>query len=126
MINALLVGAGGFLGAIARYLTGNLATRLWGTSYPYGTLIVNVAGSFLIGLASAWLLTISNTQAARMRCFIIAGFLGGFTTWSSFALEYTQMCKDTAYFQAAGYIALQIVLSLAAVFAGFWTARTQI
>ncbi len=123
MINAILVGAGGFFGAVCRYLLGNLSLKLWGANYPYGTLIVNVCGSLCIGFMSAWLLTVPDPRASRLRLIAITGFLGGFTTWSSFALDYTNMCRETQYWQAAGYIGLHLLLSFAAVFAGFWAAR---
>ncbi|MDD2464341.1 MAG: fluoride efflux transporter CrcB [Desulfobulbus sp.] len=82
----LLVMAGGSLGAASRYGIGLLAARFWGTSFPYGTLVVNMAGCFIIGLIFA-LADRSRLLTPDVRLLLITGYLGALTTFSSFSLE---------------------------------------
>lgn len=82
----LLVMAGGSLGAASRYGIGLLASRLWGTSFPYGTLTANMAGCFIIGLIFA-LADRSRLLTPDVRLLLITGYLGALTTFSSFSLE---------------------------------------
>ncbi|MCL2340419.1 MAG: fluoride efflux transporter CrcB [Proteobacteria bacterium] len=82
----LIVMAGGSLGAASRYGVGLLTARLWGTSFPYGTLVVNLAGCFVIGLLFA-LADRSRLLTPDVRLFLITGYLGALTTFSSFSLE---------------------------------------
>jgi CrcB protein len=80
------VGAGGFLGAIARYLVGGWAAGKFGTSFPWGTFIINVSGSFLLGLITT-LLTERFLGHGNIRLLIPIGFIGAYTTFSTFELE---------------------------------------
>ncbi|MCL2459101.1 MAG: fluoride efflux transporter CrcB [Desulfobulbus sp.] len=82
----LIVMAGGSLGAASRYGIGLLTARLWGTSFPYGTLVVNLAGCFAIGLLFA-LADRSRLLTPDVRLFLITGYLGALTTFSSFTME---------------------------------------
>ncbi|WP_028318412.1 fluoride efflux transporter CrcB [Desulfobulbus elongatus] len=82
----LLVMAGGSLGAASRYGIGLLTARLWGTGFPYGTLVVNLAGCFIIGLLFA-LADRSRLLTPDMRLLLITGYLGALTTFSSFSIE---------------------------------------
>ena len=82
----LVVMAGGSLGALSRYSVGLLAARWWGSHFPWGTLIVNLAGCFLIGLLFA-LADRAKLLTSDARLFLITGYLGALTTFSSFALE---------------------------------------
>lgn len=84
--NWLLVMAGGCLGAASRYGVGLLTARLWGTNFPWGTLLVNLAGCFIIGLLFA-LADRSRLLTPDVRLLLITGYLGALTTFSSFALE---------------------------------------
>ena len=104
-----LVAAGGALGSVCRYLVGVAAGRLFGAAFPWGTLIVNVAGSFAMGVFMALLaLRFDGSQAIRLA--IAVGFLGGFTTFSSFSLDAVFLWERGAVAAAAGYVAASLVL----------------
>jgi CrcB protein len=116
--NALAVGLGGFIGAIARYaMSGFILHRVANTRFPLGTLCVNVAGCFLIGLLSGviekWHVLPSHT-----RLFLITGLLGGFTTLSSFAFETLLLLRRGLALQAFFNITLTVALAMVAVWAG--------
>lgn len=96
----LLVAAGGSLGALSRYGTGLLALKLFGSAFPWGTLIVNLSGCFLIGLAFA-LAGHSKLMSPSMRLFFMTGFLGGLTTFSTFALETVHSIRNGAHLTVA-------------------------
>jgi len=85
-IEVVLVALGGGAGALCRYATAHLAARLWGESFPWGTLIVNLAGCFLIGVVYA-LGVEASAIGPRVRLFLMTGLLGGLTTFSAFGLE---------------------------------------
>lgn len=113
----LAVGAGAFLGANLRYLVANWAAGRWGDSFPYGTLIINLSGAFAIGL----LLSVIVARAGigpTARLFLVTGFLGGYTTFSSYTWEALVLANDTAWFRLAFYVAGSNVLGLAAVWLG--------
>jgi len=118
----LLIGVGGFLGAIGRFYVSKGTMALIGSKIPYGTLAVNVIGSFLLGLVfvlSVEKLVISD----NMRMLIAVGFLGAFTTFSTFSVETLYLIEDGAYASAFIYIASNLVLSLVAAFLGMWLGR---
>jgi len=118
----LLIGVGGFFGAISRYYVSKGSVLLLGNKIPYGTLVVNVAGSFLLGL----IFTLSIEKFAvseNMRFLMAVGFLGAFTTFSTFSVEALYLVEDGAYLAAFYYIAGNLILSLAAAFAGIYIAR---
>ena len=122
MITVLLVGAGGFAGSILRYLLNREVQQLFATSgvFPYGILVVNVAGCFIIGLlgglASAHGV-LGPTSGAR--AFLFVGFLGGFTTFSAFGFDTLSMIREGAFLLALANVASQIVLGLGAVWLGY-------
>lgn len=123
MTNLLLVAAGGAIGASLRHLSGIAALRLFGTGFPWGTLFVNVFGSFLMGLFIAWM--VKNTGVSNeMRLFVATGILGGFTTFSAFSLDVANMIERGEMSSAFIYIAASVVISLAAVFIGLWFGRS--
>ncbi len=117
----LIVAAGGALGSAARYVTGFLLSNLWGSAWPYGTFTVNFTGSFLIGLISALLIT--KYPDPRLAAFLIAGFLGGFTTFSSFMNETFQFLTEGRFPEGLTYLALQLAAGLFAVAAGILTGK---
>lgn len=85
--NILLVFLGGGLGATSRYVVTTIVGARFGSAFPYGTLTVNVIGSFIIGLLTFYFLTKNGGVPDNLRLLLVVGFLGGFTTFSSFALD---------------------------------------
>ena len=117
----LLVALGGAIGSVLRFGAGLAAARLIGTGLPWGTLAVNVAGSFLIGVAFVLL---AERGQARAAAFVMTGLLGGFTTFSAFSLETLALWSRGAAGGAVVYAAGTFALCLAAVAAGVGVART--
>lgn len=122
MTKLLLVGAGGFLGSIARALLSSFVQQTSGSSFPFGTLAVNVIGCFVIGALSQ-LGETHDIFSAETRAFIFVGILGGFTTYSSFGNETINLWRGGAGWLAFVNIALQLVLGLVAVMAGRWLVQ---
>lgn len=119
----LLVGAGGFLGSVARYLLGGWAHRLFPlTTFPVGTLVVNVTGCFVIGALSA-LLEGRQLFSPAARLFLIVGILGGFTTFSTFSYETLGLAREGDTARAALNVIAQVALCLLAVWAGYAVVR---
>lgn len=113
----LMIFIGGGLGAVSRFAMALGMVRLLGPAFPYGTLMVNVTGSFLIGL----ILTLLETKLMVFpywRHLVVIGFLGGFTTFSSFSWETLALFRDGQFFLAAGNILLSVVLCLLFVWLG--------
>jgi len=123
MINYLLVGTGGALGAVARYQVGRLTFRWFGPEQVWGTFAVNIAGGLLMGLLIGWLAATGRADQQYIRLFGAVGFLGGFTTFSAFSLEMANMVERKAILPAFGYAAGSVVVALAAVFVGLWLVR---
>ncbi len=113
----LLVGTGGFVGSISRYLVSQLMQKVFETTFPLGTLVVNIVGSFLIGVIYA-LSERSEILSAEWRVFLAVGFCGGFTTFSSFAYENFAMVNIQQFLFSALYIGLSLILGLLAVYLG--------
>lgn len=118
-MNYLMVGIGGFTGALARYAVGMWIGQRWGRSFPLGTLFVNVSGSFLIGLLMP-LLTERFIVNPQWRLLLIVGFLGSYTTFSTFEYETGALLKDGEWM----YAALNIVLSVMVGFLGLKLGET--
>ncbi len=124
-MNWLIVFVGGGLGAAARHGVNIAAARLFGVGFPWGTIIVNVAGSLAMGLIVAWLAFRGGggwTQHTRL--FLTTGFLGGFTTFSAFSLDVALLWERGDQGLAAAYVAGSVVLSVAGLFLGLWLMRT--
>ena len=118
----LLVAGGGALGAVARYLVNVAAVQVLGATFPFGTLIVNVVGSFAMGaLTEALALVWSAPSSARL--FLAVGFLGAFTTFSAFSLDVAVLYERGQMFLCALYVALSVTCSIAALFFGMWLFR---
>jgi len=118
----LLIGLGAFLGANARYMMQNWAAARWGTSFPLGTLLVNVIGSFILG----FFLTAATQRAAistNWRLFIAVGLLGGYTTFSSFTYETLALLQGDRWLAPMLYFGGNVVVGLLAAFAGILLAR---
>ena len=114
---------GGAIGAAARYGVNVTTPKLVGHAFPWATIIVNVAGSFFRGLLIA-LLALSWKTSQEMRVFLMTGVLGGFTTFSAFSLDFAALFERKEYGLAFAYAGGSVVLSLLAVFAGLYLART--
>lgn len=114
------VALGGAIGASLRYLTNVGAMRLFGPGFPVGTLVVNVAGSFLMGVLVVVLARKGGTHLAP---FLMTGILGGFTTFSAFSLDALTLWDRGQQALAFGYVAASVILSLAAIAAGLFAAR---
>jgi CrcB protein len=118
----VLVLTGGALGSGGRYLVSLWMADRFGAAFPWGTLTVNVAGSFLIGL----LATVADELGGigpDGRVFLIAGMLGGFTTFSSFSLETLRLAQDNEMGRAAANVAVNLALGLCAVVLGVAAGR---
>ena len=120
----LWVGIGGFLGANARYIAGRFIHTHLGTSFPWGTGIVNVTGAFLIGVIFT-LLTDRVIADPMWRQLMIVGFLGGYTTFSSYTWEAVGLMQDGRWLPALGYVLGSNLLGLLACFGGIWAMRTM-
>lgn len=121
---AVLVFVGGGLGSLARHFVNVLSARLLGASFPWGTLSVNVLGSFAMGLLAAWFATRLSTGTQDMRLFLMTGVLGGFTTFSAFSLDAVNLWERGAQSAAIAYIAASLFLSLFGLVAGLALVRT--
>ncbi|MBU6156187.1 MAG: fluoride efflux transporter CrcB [Alphaproteobacteria bacterium] len=122
MSTTLLIGAGGALGAMARYLLSSLVTQVMGTQFPWGILCVNLAGCFAMGLvAGAGLQAIPLSDG--MKAFLATGILGGFTTFSAFSLDAVQLVERGQSMDAALYVIASVAGSIAALIAGLALVR---
>lgn len=117
VVEAVYVFLGGGAGAVLRYWLGGAVHRVAGADFPYGTLLVNALGSLLIGLLMALFEQRFVVQPA-VRLLLTIGFLGGFTTFSTFSYETLALLRDGVYVAAALNIALTLLLCLAAVWLG--------
>ncbi|WP_241158135.1 MULTISPECIES: fluoride efflux transporter CrcB [unclassified Adlercreutzia] len=123
LLNCLLVGAGGFVGSIARYLLGLLSvTDTAAGSFPVATFGVNVAGAFLIGFVMA-LFTKGTGMSPQLLLFLKVGMCGGFTTFSTFSLESLSLIESGHVGMAAVYMAASVAACLVSVALGSWVAR---
>lgn len=123
MIGAIAsIAAGGALGSVARYGVNVAAGRALGAGFPYGTMIVNILGAFLIGgLVAAFAHFWQPPENARL--FVVTGFLGGFTTFSAFSLDFAALWERHDYLAGALYVGGSVVLSVAALFAAMALVR---
>ncbi len=116
-MNAILaIAAGGAFGALCRHGVNIGAVKLMGHGFPYGTLTVNVLGSFVMGLLIAIFAQYWQPSEA-MRVFLITGFLGAFTTFSTFSLDFVSLWERQAYLHSALYLSGSVILSIGALFA---------
>ena len=120
MMTFLSVAFGGAIGASARFAVNLAAARLFGTGFPVGTLVVNVLGSFVMGVLAVVLLD----RASPLAPFLLTGVLGGFTTFSAFSLDTLMLWERGQPGLALIYVILSVAASLLAVFAGLTIGRS--
>ena len=118
----LLVGLGGFAGAVMRWLVDGWVSERNPTAFPFGTLVVNLTGSFLLGVLFAWVIE-RNVLPADVRAPVMIGFIGAYTTFSTFMLESWRLVEDGAWALATANLIGSVVLGLVAVVAGLAVGR---
>lgn len=119
----MITGAGGFLGSGFRYLVQRYIAIYSPVSFPFGTLIVNILGSLLIGIIYA-LGDKTNFLSPEVRIFLAVGVCGGFTTFSSFSLDTFGLLKDSEYLYLSVYVIASVLLSISATIAGIWIIKS--
>ena len=122
LTHILMVGAGGFAGAVARYAIGLWIGQRWGRSFPLGTLVINVSGSFLIGFLMP-LLTERILANPQWRMLLVVGFLGAYTTFSTFEYETGALLKDGEWFFASLNVILSVLVGFLALKLGEMLAK---
>jgi CrcB protein len=120
----LIVFFGAGLGGALRHGVNVAAGRMFGLGFPYGTLIVNIAGSFLMGLLAGYFAFRPGVDQ-HLRLFLTTGILGGFTTFSAFSLDAALLIERHSYGAAAGYMAGSVAASVAALFFGLAMVRSS-
>ncbi len=114
----LLIGLGGSIGSILRYLTSVVIEKYYATIFPLPTLIINILGCLLIGIIMG-LLEKNQANDSAMKWFLVTGFCGGFTTFSAFGYENIRLLQNGNIFLALVYISTSIILGLGSVWLGF-------
>ncbi len=123
MINTIAaIAAGGAVGALARYGVQNLSVFFLGHGFPWGTMIANIAGSFLMGIMIAWFAHFWQPSHS-LKLFLITGCLGAFTTFSTFSLDFVTLIERSAFLNAFLYLSGSVILSIGALFAGLSLIR---
>jgi len=119
MLAYLWVAIGSALGGMARYGFGLFASRMWGDAFPWGTIIINIVGSFVIGFFGT--LTLAQGRfpvSENLRLFVMVGICGGFTTFSSFSLQTLNLMRDGEWLAVGGNVVGSVVLCLLFVWLG--------
>jgi CrcB protein len=125
MVAYFWIAVGSALGGVARYWCSGIAARLIGETFPWGTIIVNVLGSFIIGFFATLTGPDGRVFASTLtRQFVMIGLCGGFTTFSSFSLQTLNLANDGEWLQAGGNIVASVVLCLVAVWIGYLFASS--
>jgi fluoride exporter len=123
MTSLLMVGAGGFLGSVTRYVTVYFVDRKMNALFPYGTLTVNILGSFILGLVLGITYKTPSPGNSNWKLFLTTGFCGGFTTFSTFALDNINLLEQKVAGVSALYIIASLAATLLAVFTGLLIGR---
>ena len=118
----VLVGLGGFAGAVLRWLVDGWISERNPTAFPLGTLVINLTGSFVLGVLFAWVIE-RNVLPPEVRLPLMVGFLGAYTTFSTFMLESWRLIEEGAYALAAANLVGSVALGLVAVVAGLAVGR---
>jgi fluoride exporter len=122
MRSFLMVGAGGFFGAMARYGVGLVVARFWTRDFPLATLLINVSGSFILGLF-ATLAAERLEITPQLRLFVATGFVGAYTTFSTFEYETQRLAEAGAVWWGLVNVVTSVVVGYVAVQLGVWLAR---
>ena len=123
MIVYLWVAIGGALGSVGRFWLNGVVSRSFGETFPWGTMVVNVTGSFVIGVIAALAMPegrLDSSSRAFVTQFFMIGICGGYTTFSSFSLQTLNLLRDREWLYAGGNIVLSVLLCLIAVALGYW------
>lgn len=123
MMNIIYVAIGGAIGSVLRYLAQNLIGEWTGKGFPYGTMFVNITGSFIMGALVGWLARTIPENAHDIRLFVAVGVLGGFTTFSSFSLDSIVLFEQGQIGAMSAYILASVVCSLLGLLIGLYTMR---
>lgn len=121
-MNLMMIALGGALGAVSRFLLGNAVSKAVGSALPYGTFVINVIGCFAMGLLMT-LIVDREMLPAAWRLFLCVGFLGGFTTFSSFGYEALMMLTEGRLLDVLAYVGGSVALGLVAAGLGVLCAR---
>jgi fluoride exporter len=121
----LYVALGSAVGGVSRYLLGGLIQRLLDTTFPAGTLLINISGSFLLGAILRYAME-TPTLSPEVRALLTIGFCGGYTTFSTFSYETVALLQDGEWGRAGLYVGASVILSLFGTFLGFAMAREVI
>ena len=119
------IAVGSAIGGVSRYLLGGFVQRVLESTFPVGTLLINLTGSFLLGAILRYGVE-TPTLSPEVRGFLTIGFCGGYTTYSTFSYETAALLEDGEWARAGMYVALSVVLSLVGTFLGFALAREAI
>lgn len=122
MKTLIFVGIGGAIGSILRYLTGIYFQKMDSGNFPLATFIANAIGCLLIGLFMGYL-TKNNLVDSQLKWFLVTGFCGGFTTFSTFGFENIQLLQQQQYLLALTYTLVSVCVGITAVFLGLWFTR---
>lgn len=122
-MNVLVIGIGGFVGAVARYGIAVWIGQRWGRSFPLGTFVINVSGSFLIGLLMT-LMAERFTENPQWRLLLVVGFLGAYTTFSTFEYETGALLKDGEWLFAGLNVILSVIVGFVALKLGEVMAKS--
>ena len=123
MMSYLIVFLGAGIGGTMRHGVNLAVTRAFGTHFPLGIMVINVAGCLAMGLIAGWF-ALRGQAGQEWRLFLTTGILGGFTTFSAFSLDAVLLWERGALGEAAGYVAGSVGLSIAGLFLGLWLVRT--
>ncbi len=118
----LAIAVGGALGAVARFSLGNTIGEVFGTDFPYGILFINILGSFLMGVLFVFLVEEGHLPAV-WRSALMVGFLGAFTTFSTFSMQALGLMEEGRLIAAASYVIGSVVLSILALMIGVFICR---